>query len=187
MERPLEIVFHNMPPSAPVERLIRQKVQKLEKFYPRIVGCRVSVEAPHRQHKTGNVPEVHIEIRVPGQTLVVRHEHHAEDRHAAADARASVRNAFDAATIKLQDYKGKQAREVKPHPSPLMAHITSLFTDRDYGFITTTEGKELYFHRNSVMDTSLEDMKKGEPVHYIEADGDTGPTASKVWRANGVL
>jgi len=185
MERPLEIVFHNMPSSPAIERLIREKVQKLEKFYPRIIGCRVAVEEPHRQHRTGNVPEVHVELHVPGQTLVIRHEHRAEERHASPDARSSTRDAFDAITEKLQDYKRKQAREVKPHPSPLKAQVTSLFVDRDYGFITTIEGRELYFHRNSVMDASLEDLHRGDAVHYIEADGDTGPTASKVWRANG--
>jgi cold shock CspA family protein len=185
MERPLEIVFHNMKPSPAIEGLIREKVAKLEKFYPRIVGCRVSVEAPHKQHKTGNVPEVHVEIQVPGQTLVVSRERRAEEKHASPNARSSVRDAFDAATLKLQDYKRKQAREVKAHPSPLTAHVTSVFSDRDYGFITTTEGREIYFHRNSVMDADLSQLKQGEPVHYIEADGDTGPTASKVWRANG--
>jgi cold shock CspA family protein/ribosome-associated translation inhibitor RaiA len=185
MERPLEIVFHNMKPSSAIEELIREKVAKLEKFYPRIVGCRVSVEAPHKQHKTGNVPEVHVEIQVPGQTLVVSRERRAEEKHGLPNARSSVRDAFDAATLKLQDYKRKQAREVKPHPSPLTAHVTSVFSDRDYGFITTIEGRELYFHRNSVMDAQWNELKRGELVHFIEADGDTGPTASKVWRANG--
>jgi cold shock CspA family protein len=185
MERPLEIVFHNMKPSSAIEGLIREKVAKLEKFYPRIVGCRVSVQAPHKQHKTGNVPEVHVEIQVPGQTLVVSRDRRAEEKHASPSARSSVRDAFDAATLKLQDYKRKQAHEVKTHPSPLTAHVTSVFSDRDYGFITTTEGREIYFHRNSVMDADLNELKRGELVHFIEADGDTGPTASKVWRASG--
>jgi cold shock CspA family protein len=117
--------------------------------------------------------------------LVVRHEHHAEERHAFPDARSSIRDSFEAMTEKLQDYKRKQKREVKPHPSPLTAHVTRLFAERDYGFITTTEGREIYFHRNSVMDTPFEELICGETVHYIEADGDTGPTASKIWRANG--
>lgn|SRR5690242_18438565 len=187
MERPLELVFHNMPSSPAIERLVREKVQKLEKFYPRIIGCRVAIEVPHRQHRTGNVPEVHIELHVPGQTLVVRHEHHAEERRSSPDARSSVRDAFEAMITKLRDYKRKQHREVKPHPSPFKARVTSLFAERDYGFITTTEGRELYFHRNSVMDTEFDLLSQGDAVHYIESDGDTGPTASKVWRANGKL
>jgi cold shock CspA family protein len=63
--------------------------------------------------------------------------------------------------------------------------VSSLFASRNYGFITTSEGKELYFHRNSLMDADLEELRRGDPVHYIEANGDTGPTAAKVWKANG--
>src|SRR5215831_3619783 len=110
MERPLEIVFHNIPPSAEIERLAREKVVKLQKFYPRIIGCRVAIELPHKAHKTGNVPKVRVEIQVPGQTLVVRHEQRARQGDATLSARSSVRDAFDAATTKLRDFKRKQAR-----------------------------------------------------------------------------
>src|SRR5690349_17248821 len=104
MERPLEIVFHNMQPSPALESLIRQRVDKLEKYYPRIVGCRVSVELPHKQHRrSGNIPEVHIEIHVPGQTLVVRKERNASQKHASATAQSSVRDTFDVAKVQLQD------------------------------------------------------------------------------------
>ena len=185
MERPLEIVFHNMPPSSEIERLVREKVSKLEKFYPRIVGCRVAVELPHKAHKTGNVPKVRVEIQVPGQTLVVRHEQRARQRDPDLSTRSSVRDAFNAATEKLRDLKRKQAREIKPHPAPLQARISSIFAERDYGFITTAEGKELYFHRNSVMDGPFDGLKLGDTVHFVEADGDTGPTAAKVWSTNG--
>jgi cold shock CspA family protein/ribosome-associated translation inhibitor RaiA len=185
MERPLEIVFHNMAPSAEIEGLVREKVAKLEKFYPRMIGCRVAVELPHKQHKTGNIPEVHVEIQVPGQTLVVRREHHVHQRRTTPDARSSVREAFDAAKLRLQDFKRKQAREVKPHPAPLRARVSEILAERDYGFITTAEGKELYFHRNSVMDGPFDELKRGDAVHFIEGDGDTGPTAAKVWLANG--
>jgi len=131
------------------------------------------------------VPEVHVEIHVPGQTLVVRREHRAEERHATPDAKSSIRDAFDAAKLKLQDYKRKQAHDVKAHPAPLPAHVSELLAERDYGFITTAEGKELYFHRNSVMDGLFDQLKLGDAVHFIEGNGDTGPTAAKVWRGNG--
>ena len=67
----LEIAFHNMSPSASLEAEIRQRVEKLEKRYGRLIGCRVSVEALHRQHHTGNIYEVHITLSVPGQDFVL--------------------------------------------------------------------------------------------------------------------
>ncbi|MBV9329951.1 MAG: ribosome-associated translation inhibitor RaiA [Alphaproteobacteria bacterium] len=109
MERPLEIVFHNLSPSTEIEKLVREHVARLEKFYPRMIGCRVAVEIPHKQHKTGNVPEVHVEMQVPGQTLVVRHEHHARERHASPNVRTSLKDAFSAAREKLRDFKQRQA------------------------------------------------------------------------------
>ena len=71
MEVPLEIAFHNLEPSAWIEDDIRARVAKLEKFYERMVRCRVSVEALHKQHRTGNIYEVHIEMHLPNGKLVV--------------------------------------------------------------------------------------------------------------------
>jgi ribosome-associated translation inhibitor RaiA len=67
---PLEIGFHGLPSSEWIEEAIREHAAKLEKLYPRLVGCRVSVEELHKQHRTGNVHEVHIELRLPGGELV---------------------------------------------------------------------------------------------------------------------
>ena len=33
------------------------------------------------------------------------------------------------------------------------------------------------------MDGQWEKLKRGDPVHFVEGDGDTGPTATKVWLA----
>jgi len=128
---------------------------------------------------------VHVELHVPGQTLVVRREHRAAERHVAPDAKSSIRDAFDAAKLKLQDYKRKQAHDVKAHPTPLPARVSELLAERDYGFIRTSEGARLYFHRNSVMNGLFDQLKLGDAVHFIEGSGDTGPTAAKVWRGNG--
>jgi len=55
MDRPLDIAFHNTEPSKDVEAEIRRNVAKLEKQFPHMTGCRVSIEALHNQHKTGNI------------------------------------------------------------------------------------------------------------------------------------
>ena len=181
MERPLEIVFHNMKPSPEIEAMIRERLPKLEKVFDRITGCRVSVELPHQRHKQGDVPEVHIELQVPGKTLVVRREHRAKQRHRTPTVRAVVHDAFETAATQLKGYKELLQRDVKPHPAPLTARVTRLLRDLDYGFITTSEGKELYFHRNSVMSGSFDGLKEGDGVQFVEAAGDTGPTAAKIW------
>jgi ribosome-associated translation inhibitor RaiA/cold shock CspA family protein len=183
MQMPLEIAFHNMQPSDAVEAEIRKRVAKLEKVYERLVGCRVSVEGLHKQHRTGNVYEVHIELMVPGhQNLVVSREpHKAKERYANPDVYASVRDAFKSAERRLKDFKERQRGEVKPHETMLPGRVAQLVPDQDHGFLVTPAGTQLYFHRNSVMD-DFDELKPGDPVNFVEAAGDTGPTASKVWR-----
>ena len=184
MDSPLEITFHNMRSSDALEADIRKRVSKLEKIYGRMISCRVSIEARTKQHRTGNVYEVHVEMHVPRAHLVVsRKPHHVGERHANTDVRASIRDAFKAAESQLRSFGKKQGGETKPHPSPIQGVIAELFVERDYGFILSSEGIRLYFHRNSVMNGGFDRLKRGDGVHFVEGMGDTGPTASKVWPA----
>ena len=184
MDSPLEITFHNMESSEAAADDIRKRASKLQKIYGRLISCRVSIEARTRKHRTGNIYEVHVEMRAPGGRLAVSREpHHAKERHARNDLRTSVRDAFKAAEAQLRSFSEKQQREVKPHQPAFRGSIAELFADRDYGFILTNEGSRLYFHRNSLMDGQWEKLKRGDPVHFVEGDGDTGPTATKVWLA----
>lgn len=182
MQVPLEIGFHGLPSSEWIEEAIRKHAAKLEKLYPRLVGCRVSVEALHKQHRTGNVYEVHIELRLPGGELVVSREpHRAKEKYAEADLRQSLHDAFAAAERQLLDYKQRQAGEVKLHGPLFQGQIAQLYADAEHGFILTSEGSQLYFHRNSLIDADFAKLKRGDVVHYVAVDGDTGPIARKVW------
>ena len=48
MKIPLQVTFRSTPRSGAVEAHIREKADKLDMFYDRIMGCRVVVAAPHR-------------------------------------------------------------------------------------------------------------------------------------------
>jgi ribosome-associated translation inhibitor RaiA/cold shock CspA family protein len=182
MQKPLEISFTNMEASPAVEEDIRRRVAKLEKIYDRIVHCRVSVELLHRQHRTGNVFEVHIELALPGGELVVSREpHRAKEKYAFPDIRVSVRDAFEAAERQLKDFKERQRGEVKPHEVAFQGQVSQLYPAKDHGFILTHEGTQLYFHRNCVINAVFDKLKRGDPVQFVEIIGDTGPIASKVW------
>jgi cold shock CspA family protein len=183
MQTPLEIAFHNLQPSESLEADIRKRVAKLEKLYDRLVGCRVSIEALHKQHRTGNIYEVHIVLMVPGYDLAVSREpHKAKERYANPNVRTSVRDAFQAAERQLKAFKAKQRGETKPHDTLFQGQVAQLYPDKDHGFILTHTGTQLYFHRNSVMDNGFDQLRRGDPVHFVEKVGDTGPIASKVWR-----
>src|SRR5690606_38373289 len=117
MDVPLEIRFHGMDTSEAVEARIRDKVAKLERKYGRLVACRVGIEKPHRQHRTGNLYEVHVELSVPGHDLVVSKEPRTGDQYRNPDINQAVNAAFEAAERRLQSFKQKQYGEVKVHDS----------------------------------------------------------------------
>lgn len=186
MDTNLEIAFHNMDPQPELDAYIRERAEKLEKLFDRMVGMRVAIEHQHRQHRTGNVYDVHIELMVPGNDIVVsRQPKKAQERYANPDARTSIRDAFEAAERQLKEYKQKLRNDVKTHDAEQPGRVSQLYPAEDYGFIMTPTGTQLYFHRNSCINVTLEELSTGEPVKYIETTGDTGPTASKVWRVAG--
>src|SRR4051794_26060121 len=182
MERPLDIAFHGMDPSPGVETEIRQRVDKLERRYGNLVGCRVSIEALHNQHRTGNVHEVHIILSVPGRDLAVSREpHKAKDRVARPDLRGSLRDAFQAAERRLESLKGTLQEDTSgPSGSAVTGQVAQLLPGEDHGFILNNLGTQLYFHRDSVTNGAFEDLTVGQPVHYVEEAGDAGPVATKV-------
>jgi cold shock CspA family protein/ribosome-associated translation inhibitor RaiA len=183
MDIPLELAFHNVDPSAEIEALIREHVARLEKLYPHLIGCRVSVEMLHKQHKTGNVPEVHIAIRVPGREIAISREpHKAKQRRAAPNIHTSVKDAFRAAEKRLKDFKRMQQGDVKVKEAPIQGYVITLEAEKNYGFIATGNGEELYFHRNSVADDGFDDLREGDAVQYTVVAGDKGPSAGRVWR-----
>jgi ribosome-associated translation inhibitor RaiA/cold shock CspA family protein len=182
MEEPLEIVFHNLEPSAALEADIRERFAKLENRYDRLVACRISVEALHKQHRTGNVYEVHIDMLVPGGELVVSKEpHKAKERYANPDVYTSVRDAFKAAERQLKRFKRQLREDLQPGEALFQGQVAEMHPEEDWGYLLTKDGALLYFHRNAVLDDSFDDLERGDVVHYIEAMGETGPTAVKVW------
>ncbi|MCQ8239818.1 HPF/RaiA family ribosome-associated protein [Rhizosaccharibacter radicis] len=184
MDRPLEIAFHNIQSSPSLEEEIRKQVERLEQRYGRLTGCRVSIEALHQQHQTGNLCEVHIIMSVPGgRDLAVSHEpHHAKERRAHPDVRTCVRDAFKAAERQLESFKGRQSERtaVSPSAHAMPGQVSLIEPGADHGFLIDTTGTQLYFHRDSVTNGRFEGLKRGDSVHYVMEDGDAGPVAVKV-------
>lgn len=94
MQIPLQITLRNIAKSEAVEAAIRRKAEKLERFYKRIVSCRVAVEIPARHKHQGKEFVVCIDIKVPGGEIVVNHDHN-EDLYVA------LQEAFQAARRQL--------------------------------------------------------------------------------------
>jgi ribosome-associated translation inhibitor RaiA len=136
MQRPVQISFKDMAPSPAIEARIREKVANLERFHARIVGCHVTVEAPHHHHRKGKLYNVRIDLSVPGEDVLVGKTGPLD--HAHEDVYVAIRDAFDAARRLIEDSARRMRGEVKSHDAPGHGKIVRLFDD--YGFVETSDG-----------------------------------------------
>jgi cold shock CspA family protein len=91
-----------------------------------------------------------------------------------------MRDAFDTARRKLEDYVRRRRQAVKAHEVPPHGRVSRLFPQEDYGFIETPDGREIYFHRHSVLHDAFERLQVGAEVTFAEEEGKKGPQASTV-------
>lgn len=178
MQIPLQIRFHKLEPSEAVEAAIRKRAEQLEHFAHDITSCRVTIEAPHKHHHQGNLYHVTIDIRTPAGEVVVSR---SPDQHQAhEDAYVAIRDAFKAARRRLQDQLREQRGKVKVHDTPPHGRVSALHPADNYGTITDSNGREIYFHRNSVVNEDFDQLEIGAEVRFAEEAGDEGPQASSV-------
>jgi cold shock CspA family protein len=69
---------------------------------------------------------------------------------------------------------------VKAHEPAPHGRIARLDRAEGYGFIGTPDGREIYFHRNSVVNAGFDRLEEGDPVRFHEEAGEKGPQASTV-------
>jgi ribosomal subunit interface protein len=178
MQVPLEIRFHNIDRSAAVEAAIRERAAKLEQFADRIVSCTVTVEGSHKHHRQGNLYTVRVDVRFPGGEVVASRDPSAHHSH--EDVFVALRDAFKAARRQLQDRVRVQRGDVKPRAEQPHGKIIALDAAHDCGRIETSDGREIYFHRNSVLNDGFAQLEIGTEVRFSEEHGDEGPQASTV-------
>lgn len=178
MKQPLDIKFRDMPRSEALEADIREKAEKLDRFYEHIMACHVVIEAPHGHHHQGNLFHVRIDLTVPGGELVA--ERGPKKHHAHENAYVAVRDAFNAIKKQLQSYAQKQRGDTKKHEVSPHGSITELVPMEDFGRIQDSEGRDVYFHRNSLINANFDLLEVGDEVWFAEEMGEAGLQASSV-------
>jgi cold shock CspA family protein len=178
MQTEPQITFHQLDSSPALEALIRSEIADLEQFFDGIVSCRVAVEAPNpNHHGHAGIYRVSIEIHVPREQLAVARARGDHPEH--ADAYVAVRDAFRAARRRLEDYVRRLHGNVKSHQGSPRGRVSHLEPDLEYGRLETDDGREIYFHRRSVLG-GIEQLALGAEVRYHEEQGMKGPQASTV-------
>ena len=182
MQVPLELSFHSMDQSDQIETIVKRQVAKLERFSNEIVHCRVAVEARHKQpHKS--TLGINVEISVPGDVIVAKRETRPHEVHDHNDAYGVIQDTFDAVVKQLETYKDKRRHQVKTHEQGLdFGRIVRLDKDREHGFIETSGGNNIFFHRDVVEEGGFGRLDEGVGVYYSLApsNGPYGPQARLV-------
>jgi ribosome-associated translation inhibitor RaiA len=118
------ITFRNVRHSNGLEADILRRVQKLETYFRPITSCRVLVEFAQRRHGAGNRYHVRIDLTVPTEELLVKHEaslrataralglerlgREEEPDPSHKYARVAIRDAFDVARRRLLDFSRRR-------------------------------------------------------------------------------
>jgi len=58
--------------------------------------------------------------------------------------------------------------------------IKKLVSDRGFGFISDTDGRELFFHQSSLMDVKFSDLTENQEVEFEIEKSEKGPRAANV-------
>ena len=190
------ITFRDVERTDALETEILTRLRKLEMYYPRLMGCRILVEMVQRHHEAGNRYHVRIDLTVPGEEIVVAHEAglHATAQDVDAErltkvaesdperkhARVAIREAFDIARRRLQDYARRQRGTVKTAVRQSRGRVSQLFPVDEYGYIEAEDGHEVYFQKSSVLKDAFDRLAVDSAVSFVEEPGDKGPQASTV-------
>ncbi len=180
MNVPLEVSYRGVEKTGDLDAYIRQQVDRLHRYSDRIMSCRIAVE--HRQEFQGsrNPFRVRIEVTVPpGRDFVAKVK--PGDRNVRENVRAVLGAAFKAMERQLKR-NAELRRLVRRNftdeaPTAVVARI---FHDEGYGFLNTEDGREIYFHRNAVLNEAFQALRVGTEVRFAQEMGDDGLQASSV-------
>lgn len=109
MKLPLQIRFLGMEPSEAVETAARNKAEKLDRFCPDIMSCRVTIEQTHKHQSQGRPFAVRIDATVPDREFSV-------DRVEDEDVYVALRDAFDDMKRQIEDMVRRRREQERAAP-----------------------------------------------------------------------
>ncbi|WP_136798118.1 HPF/RaiA family ribosome-associated protein [Desulfosediminicola ganghwensis] len=153
---------------------IEEEKNKLVRHYAGLVlHLRVSIEGT-AHHKEGGF-EIKIIATIPNDTVVVARK--------GETVRPLLTEAFDILALQLKECLRKKRKNVKAHTNDetdKIGVIRKLSPFESYGFITSFDNRDIYFHENALKNIDMEQLTEGDSVYFGETRGDKGPQASWV-------
>ena len=179
MQTPIEIAFQHCEPNEEIRAEVVRQAQRLERFSDCLTSCHVVVVAPSLRHRTGNLYRVGVRVAMPaGKDIVVDRLHGEKREHEHVEV--AIRDAFEAAARQVEDAMRDLRGQVKSHAVADHGRVTKFLAGQDCGFIETADGREVYFHRNAVVDGAFDRLRVGSDVRFVEKAGEERPQANTV-------
>jgi cold shock CspA family protein len=185
MQTPVEIDFQGIHADDHLRSCVDRNISTLEQRFGRITACRVVIRGPSERHRKGGAFDVSIKLTLPQGREVDIGRSEGRVRDAETDNRLldpviAVNDAFKRARRRLQDHARRMQGHVKTHEGPPVATVARYDDAAGFGFLETRDGREVYFHKNSVIDGGVVRVAPGTRVTFFEEMGDKGPQASTV-------
>ena len=176
-----EITYRHLEKTTAIHNLVEEKIAKLEQFCDYMNSCRVVIEKDNDNPSSGSQYRVSIDITIPHNREIAVVENPDVGKQ-YLPLETVIRDAFEAARRQLVGISTEQQGKRKVHPEQeVSAIVDKLFTEEGYGFIKeVSTGKEVYFHRNSVINNDFDRLVVGAGVRYKETMGEMGPQATTV-------
>jgi cold shock CspA family protein len=180
MNVPLEISFREVEKTDSIEDLIRGEAASLEQVNDHLSSCRITVEMPQKHLTSGSPYRVRIDMTVPPRhELVSRREPGQGEMH--EELETVILDTFDDARRQLRELNARQDGEEKRHPAQeTTALVHRLVPEEDFGFLKTLDGRDVYFHRNSVANNDFDRLAVGTGVWHTAEMGENGLQATTV-------
>ena len=180
MQASLQIDTGGIPMPAHLREIVDGHIKKLEDRFGRLTALRLAVRAPGAHHRMGEPLAVSIRLTLPGrrEVNVQPVSNDLDPRH--SDITFAVNDAFRRATIQLQRHADDLKNRPKESRGTEIGRISSLDPEKNCGFLSTSDDREIYFHAHSVLDGKFGKLAVGAKVAYHEEPGLEGPQASTV-------
>jgi len=179
MQTPLELAYQDVDITPDIQKLIDGNVEALEQRFGRVTSCKIIIRGPGNRHQTGGLNHISIRLALPdGREVNVGRTPKQDQRH--ADLAFAVNDAFKRARRQLQDQARRLQAQVKTHAEQPVGTVVRIDPNGDFGFLKSSDGSEIYFHRNSVLEDGFGALSVGSRVTYCEEIGAKGLQASTV-------
>jgi len=154
---------------------IEEEKEKLICHYANfILHLRVTIEATSH-HKEGGF-EIKLIASVPNDTVVVTKK--------GESVRSLLVETFDVLSLNVKEILRKKRKGQKGieqgSNSDRYGIIRKISPLESYGFIISSDERDIYFHENALKNATIDDLVEGDSVFYGETVGDKGPQASWV-------